>query len=130
MADPTTRILAELNTSWEAGVIAKPTFYSGRTQTYRPANSLRCNHADAPEYDAAPGDTLHARVWPFQLYLAATSDANRELMIEQTLKHVRAYGHATLKWKVSRPNTFVDTYGEWTCLIDGHEEAMVSEGAW
>lgn len=129
MADPTTRILAELNSSWEAGVIAKPTFYERRDQTFRPANAIGCSHGDRPQYDAAPGDTEHYSVWDFQLYIIGTTDANRELLIEQTLKHIRACQNASFKWKVARPHSFVKT-GDFTCFIDGREESIVAVSAW
>ena len=130
MADPISRINTELNTSWNTGVIAKPSYFSLRDQSYRPPNSIGGNYADAPEFDAAPGDTLHHRSWGFSYHLIANSDSDREKLLEEFLRIVRAYDHASIKWKCQRPHSFGTALGYKDCWIDGIEEDEVAVSAW
>ena len=95
MGNPQTRISAELNTSWNTGVIAKPTFFNLRLQSFRPANAIGINYGQAPQFDASTNEDEHLRVWDFQIYILANSDSDREKMIEETLRIVRDYGYAS-----------------------------------
>ena len=130
MADPVSRINAELNASWDTEVIAKFAYFSLRDQSYQPPNSMGGNYGDAPEFDAAPGDTVHHRSWSFTYHIIANSDTDREKGIEEFLRIVRAYDNASIKWKCSRPHSFGTALGYKDCWIDGTEEAEVAVSAW
>ena len=130
MANPYTTLYTVLNAAWEAGVIAKPLFFDMKFKNYMPANSIGIEFDNAPMSDANPGDTEHFRTWPVTLTVFASSDANRELMIEQLSKHMRAHDGASIKYKVTLPSNFRRTFGCWMVDVVGKEENFVTVGAW
>lgn len=102
MARLYTRIYTHLNTNWETGVIAKPTFFDMDFQDYNPPNALGIWTTLGPNFQHPVADeTEIGRTWPFQLHLYATSDANLELMIEQCLERLADYSATNQRWRAT-----------------------------
>jgi hypothetical protein len=101
MANPYTTVTTYLVSVWEGGVITQPTFFNKKVQNYRPPNAVGFEFGDATMTDANPGDTEHFRPWDFVMEVSANSDPNRELIVEQLTKWLRAYDNPSRKYKVS-----------------------------
>ena len=129
MARLYTRIQAHFNTNWEIGVIAKPTFYDMTEQAYRPANSLGIlTNLDIPNFGSVVSDSQeYGRGWPFTLYLNAVSDANLELMIEQTVERINDYVSGNQRWYITSFPGFNRGSGVKSTIISCIEMSVIEE---
>ena len=97
-----TRIQAHFNSTWEAGVIAKPVWYDKTLYDFHPANSMGIlTNQPAPMSKIVSDNQEYGREWDFDLYLYATTDANLELMMEQTQERINGYTSSNQRWHLN-----------------------------
>lgn len=127
MATLYSRVYTHFNTNWDTGVIAKPTFFDMTLQNYRPANSLGIltNQPAGWQNQMVADNNEYGRGWTFQLFLYAETDANLELMIEQSIKLINSYNTTNQRWIIDSYPDFSSTYGLKGNQILCHETSIV-----
>ena len=125
-----TRIYNHLNTNWETGVIAKPSFFDMTLYDFRPANSLGILTNQEAGFSYPSANRIdYGRPWDFQIHLHGTSDANLELMIEQTIEKINDYEDGNKTWYIMGFPEFDSRLGIKSATITCQEKAIISGGA-
>ena len=130
MARLYTRVEAEFNANWESGVIAEPVFYDMTDHMFEPPNSIGIlTNLPAPMEKIVSDNQEYGRAWDFQLYLYAVSDANLELMIEQTIERINKYSSANQRWHLLSWSTFENWMGLKSAVASCNETSVIVETA-
>jgi len=125
-----TRIEAEFNANWESGVIAEPVFFDMTKYSFHPANSIGIETDEpAPMAKIVSNNAEYGRGWDFQLHLFATTDANLELMIEQTIERINKYVSGNQRWHLNAWSDFSSYYGLKTAIASCNETSVITETA-
>jgi len=128
-----TEIEAELNTQWNAGVIAEPTFKDGNKSTtskYPNVVFIYMDTKGAQIPKSAINGSLEKRITSFLITIVASTRVDLEKHIGETRRIINAKTIAGGWWRITSQPYIYNVLKRYKATLMGNETKMIAASGW